>query len=226
RIDPSAEIGPLAVIGDRAVIGKRTRIAPLALIGAGVEIGADCRIGGHVSISHARLGDRVYAYPGVRIGQEGFGFTITSEGLLTVPQLGLVIVHDDVEIGANSTVDRGGLSDTVIGEGTRIDNLVQIAHGVRLGRCCVLAAQSGVAGSVVVEDFVMIGGQVGVAGHISIGRGARLAGQTGVHQDVPAGAEMGGSPAQPLRSWMRETAWLRRVTRSQGWGKTQDKKAD
>jgi UDP-3-O-[3-hydroxymyristoyl] glucosamine N-acyltransferase len=226
QIDPSAEIGPLVVIGDRVVIGKRTRIAPFALIGAGVEIGADCRIGGHVSISHAWLGDRVYVYPGARIGQEGFGFTISSEGFLTVPQLGRAIIHDDVEIGANTTVDRGGLNDTVVGAGTRIDNLVHLAHGVQLGRCCALAAQAGLAGSVIVEDFVMIGGQAGVAGHITVGCGAKLAAKSGVLHDVPPGAEMGGTPAQPLRTWMREAAWLRRVTRSQGWGKTQGKKTE
>jgi UDP-3-O-[3-hydroxymyristoyl] glucosamine N-acyltransferase len=226
RIDPSAEIGPLAVIGDRAVIGRRTRIAAHAVVGDGVRIGDDCRIGTHVSISHALLGDRVTLYPGVRIGQDGFGFAITPEGFVSVPQLGRVIIEDDVEIGANSTVDRGGLTDTVIGAGTRIDNLVMIAHGCRLGRCCVLAAHVGLAGSAIIEDFVLIGGQAGVAGHITVGRGAKLAAQSGVMQDVEAGTEMGGSPAQPSRAWMREIAWLRRVTRSQGWGKTPARKPD
>ncbi len=226
QIDPSAEIGPLCVIGDGARIGKNTRLGPLVSIGAGVEIGADCRIGSHVSISHAWLGDRIYIYPGVRIGQEGFGFAFTPEGFLTVPQLGRVIVHDDVEIGANSTVDRGGMVDTVIGGGTRIDNLVQIAHGVRIGRSCVLVAQCGISGSSVLEDFVQVGGQAGLTGHLAIGRGAKIAGQSGVMGNVPAGTEVGGTPAQPFRSWMRENALLRRMTRSQGSGKAPDRKTD
>jgi UDP-3-O-[3-hydroxymyristoyl] glucosamine N-acyltransferase len=226
RIDPSAEVGALAVIGEGAVIGRRTRIGPLASIGANVTIGADCRVGSHASISHARVGDRVYVYPGARIGQEGFGFAVTDDGFITVPQLGLVILHDDVEIGANSTVDRGGMTDTVIGAGSRIDNLVQIGHGVQMGRCCVLAGMVGISGSTILEDFVQMGGQVGVSGHVHIGRGARIAAQAGIMQDVPAGGEMGGSPGQPVRFWMREVAWLRRMTRSQGWGKTPGKKTE
>ncbi len=225
-IAASAEIGPLCVIGDGAVIGERTRIGPLASIGAAVEIGADGRIGSHVSVSHARLGDRVCLFPGVRIGQEGFGFAFTGENFLTVPQIGRVIVHDDVEIGANSTVDRGGMTDTVIGAGTRLDNLVQIGHGVRIGRCCVLVAHCAISGSCVIEDFAQLGGQVGMAGHLVIGRGAKIAAQSGIMANVAAGAELCGTPAQPIRAFMREVAWLRKVTRSQGWGKTSDKKAD
>jgi UDP-3-O-[3-hydroxymyristoyl] glucosamine N-acyltransferase len=226
RIDPSAEIGPLVAIGDRVSIGARTRIAPLAVIGEGVQIGMDCRIGANASVSHAVLGDRVYVYSGARIGQEGFGFAVTQEGFLTVPQIGRAVLGDDVEIGANTTVDRGGMTDTVIGAGTRIDNLVQIAHGVRFGRCCVVAAGTGIAGSTTVEDFVQISGQVAIAGHLVIGQGAKLAARSGVMQNVPPGAEMGGAPAQPIRVWMREVAWLRRVTRAQGWGKTPGKKTD
>lgn len=225
-IDPSAEIGPLAVIEAGAAIGKRTRIAALAVIGAGVEIGADCRIGPHASLSHARLGDRVYVYPGARIGQEGFGFAITPEGFLTVPQLGRVIVEDDVEIGANSTIDRGGMTDTVIGAGTRIDNLVQIAHGVRIGRSCALAAQVGIAGSTVIEDFVLMGGQAGAVGHLVLGRGAKVAAQTGVMNDLAPGEEVAGTPAQPRRAVLREIAYIRRMVKSPKSGPSPGKKTD
>ena len=211
EIDPTAEIGPLAIIGARVRIGPRCRIGPLAVIGDGVIMGRDCRIGTHVSVSHALLGDRVVLFPGARIGQDGFGFAITPEGFLSVPQMGRAVLEDDVEIGANSTVDRGSLHDTVIGAGTRLDNLVQIGHNCRIGRCCVLVSQSGVAGSCVLEDFVMVGGQVGIANHIRIGRGAKLAGQTGVISDVPAGAEYMGFPAAPARAFLRSVAVLRRL---------------
>ena len=226
KIHPGAEIGPLAVIEAGAVIGARTRIGPLAVIGAGVEIGADCRIAGQASVSHARLGDRVYLYPGARVGQEGFGFAITAEGFLTVPQIGRVIVGDDVEIGANSTVDRGALTDTVIGAGTRIDNLVQIAHGVRIGRCCALAAQVGIAGSTVIEDFVLMGGQSGTVGHITVGRGVKVGAQTGVMNDVAAGEEVAGSPAQPRRAILREIAYIRRMVKARPAAAGQGKKTD
>ncbi len=213
EIDPTAEIGPLAVIGAGVRIGPRCRIAPLAVIGDGVQMGRDCRIGAHVSVSHALLGDRVVLYPGARIGQDGFGFAVTSEGFLSVPQIGRAILEDDVEVGANSTVDRGSLRDTVVGAGSRLDNLVQVGHNVRIGRCCVLVAQVGVSGSTVIEDFAMLGGQVGLAGHLTVGKGARIGAQSGVIGDVPAGAEYLGSPAEPIRAFLRGVATLRRLVR-------------
>ncbi len=212
-IDPTAEVGPMAIVGAGAQIGVRCRIGPMAVIGDGVILGRDCRIGAHVSVSHALLGDRVYLYPGVRVGQEGFGFAITSEGFLDVPQIGRVVIQDDVEIGANSCIDRGSLHDTVIGAGSRLDNLVQIAHNVKIGRCCVIVAQSGISGSTTLEDFVMLGGQVGVVGHVRIGKGAKVAAQSGVINTVPAGAEVMGSPSEPMKAYLRGVATLRRLSR-------------
>ncbi len=212
-IDPSAEIGPLAVIGAGVEVGPRCCIAPLAVLGRGVVLGPDCRIGAHASISHALLGGRVYVYPGARIGQEGFGFATTPEGFRSVPQLGRVILEDDVEVGANTTIDRGSLQDTVIGAGSRLDNLVQIGHNVQLGRGCVVVAQVGIAGSTILEDHVMLGGQAGLTGHLRIGRKARIGAQAGVMSDVPAGADVVGSPAQPARAMFREIAFIRRLVR-------------
>jgi UDP-3-O-[3-hydroxymyristoyl] glucosamine N-acyltransferase len=214
-VDPSAEIGPLCVIEAGAEIGPGCRIGPCAVIGSGVVIGRDCRIGAHVSLSHALLGARVYVYPGARIGQEGFGFAPTSTGFLTAPQLGRVILEDDVEVGANTTIDRGSAQDTVIGAGSRLDNLVQIGHNVVLGRCCIIVAQVGIAGSTVLEDFVQVGGQAAMDGHLRIGRGARIGAQAGVISDTPSGAEVLGSPAQPKRDFFRQVATLKRMARRQ-----------
>ena len=210
-VDPSAEIGPFVVVEAHADIGARCRVGPGAIIGRGVRIGADCRIGAHTSISHALLGDRVSLGPGVRIGHEGFGFAPTKAGFVTVPQLGRVIVEHDVEVGANTTVDRGSAQDTVIGAGSRLDNLVQIGHNVRIGRACVIVSQAGISGSTVVEDFVMIGGQAGLTGHLTIGRAARIGAKAGVMADVPAGQEVAGAPAMPVRAFFRQTATLRRL---------------
>jgi UDP-3-O-[3-hydroxymyristoyl] glucosamine N-acyltransferase len=216
QVDPTAEIGPLAVIGAGAVIGPDCRIGAGAVIGDGVIMGGQCRVGPLASISHAILGARVYVYPGARIGQEGFGFAITAQGFLTVPQLGRVILEDDVEIGANSTVDRGAALDTVIGAGSRIDNLVQIGHGVRMGKGCVLAGQAGIAGSTVLGDFVQIGAQAGLAGHLSIGTKARIGAQCGLMSDLESGAEVVGSPAMPVREFFRNVAVLRKLARKPG----------
>jgi UDP-3-O-[3-hydroxymyristoyl] glucosamine N-acyltransferase len=216
RIDSTVEIGPLAVIGENVRIGPRGRIGAMVVIGDGVEIGCDVRIGSHASLSHTLIGDRVYIYPGVRIGQEGFGFAITQEGFHTVPQLGRVVIENDVEIGANTTVDRGALEDTVIGAGTRIDNLVQIAHNVRIGRACVIVAQVGISGSTVLEDQVVLAGQSGVAGHLRIGKGARIGAQAGVMAHVPPHSDMVGAPAQPAKAFFKETATIRRWVRNGG----------
>ena len=204
------------MIGERAEIGPRCRIGGLAVIGPGVVLGPDCRIGSHASLSHALLGARVYVYPGARIGQEGFGFAITGEGFHSVPQLCRVILEDDVEVGANTTIDRGSLQDTVIGAGSRLDNLVQIGHNARLGRGCVIVSQAGMSGSTILEDHVMVGPQAGLTGHLRIGRTARIGAQAGVMADVAAGAEVVGSPAQSRRAFFREVAILRRLAKGGG----------
>ena len=211
QVDPSAEIGPLAVIEAGAEIGPRCRVGPLAVIGPGVVLGADCRVGAGASLSHALVGARCSFYPGSRIGQDGFGFASGPGGFTSVPQLGRVLVGDDVEIGANTTVDRGSSQDTVIGAGCRIDNLVQIGHNVRLGRCCVIVGQAGISGSTVLGDFVQLGGQAGITGHLSIGDGARVGAKSGVMADVPAKAEVVGAPAMPARQFFREHATMRRI---------------
>jgi UDP-3-O-[3-hydroxymyristoyl] glucosamine N-acyltransferase len=212
-IDPTTEVGPLAVIGAGASIGPRCRIGAHAVIGAGVVVGADCRIGPHASVTHAILGARVFVYPGARIGQEGFGFAQTARGFLTVPQVGRAVLEDDVEVGANSCVDRGSLHDTVIGAGSRLDNLVQVGHNVRIGRFCAIAGQAGISGSTILEDFVMVGGQAGFIGHLKIGKGAMLGAQTGVMEDVPAGGQWVGSPSQPARQFLRQVAMVKRLAR-------------
>lgn len=219
-VDASAVVGAdcliLAgvVIGKNVKIGKRCRILPNAVISDGVEIGDDCEIGANAFLSHCLLGSRIRIYPGACIGQPGFGFAMSKTGFVTVPQLGRVLIEDDVEVGANSTIDRGAGPDTVIGRGTRIDNLVQLGHNVRLGMNCVIVAQTGISGSTKLGDFVMTGGQSGFAGHLNIGSGAKIAAQSGIMRDVPPGVEYMGSPAIPIKQYMRQVTKLARLTKS------------
>lgn len=210
KVDASAIVAPTAVIGPCAEIGAGSEVGPGAVIGPGVVLGQQCRIGANVVVSHAILGDRVRIFPGAAIGQPGFGYVPGPAGLEAIPQLGRVIIGDDVDIGTNTTIDRGAGGDTVIGSGTKIDNQVQIAHNCQIGSHCVLAAHVGISGSVTIGNFVQMGGKVGVADHLTIGDGAKLAGGSGVIKDVPAGETQGGYPARPVRDWHRQTVAVAR----------------
>jgi UDP-3-O-[3-hydroxymyristoyl] glucosamine N-acyltransferase len=214
RLEAGVVIDPAAVIGPRAEIGSGTVIGAGAVIGPDVRIGRDCAIGASTTVTHALIGDRVIIHPGARIGQDGFGHLPGPKGHRKVPQIGRVIIQDDVEIGSNSTIDRGAARDTVIGEGTKIDNLVQIAHNVEIGRHCLLAGQTGISGSTVVGDHVMMGGQVGIADNLKIGDGAMIGASSGVGTDIPAGARVVGTPAEPVRDFMRGVMALRRLRRA------------
>jgi UDP-3-O-[3-hydroxymyristoyl] glucosamine N-acyltransferase len=211
RLEAGAAIEPGAVVGAGAEIGAGTVIGPGASIGAGVRIGRDCSIGANVSLMYALLGDRVIIHPGCSIGQDGFGFVMGASGHLKVPQVGRVIIQDDVEIGAGTTIDRGAVRDTIIGEGTKIDNLVQVGHNVTIGRHCVIVAQTGISGSATLEDFVALGARVGLSNHVTIGEGAQIAALSIVNGDVPAGERWGGTPAKPMQTWFREMFVLDRL---------------
>ena len=191
-------VGPFVTVEEDVRIGDRTQIGAHVHVGRGTRIGEDCRSGPSCTVLHeVSIGNRVRLYSGVRLGVEGFGYTQGPNGLHRIPQVGGCIIGDDVDIGANCTVDRGSLGDTVIGNGTKIDNLVHIAHNVRVGEHCVIVAQVGVAGSVDIGDGAQLAGQAGISGHLSIGAGAKIAAQAGVIGDVPAGAVYSGYPARP-----------------------------
>lgn len=214
QLGEGVSIGSGAVIGEQVVIGAHTSIGPNTVIANGVMIGEHCTIGALCSISHSIVGNRVILHRGIHIGQDGFGFALGRDGHIKVPQLGRVIIGDDVEIGSGTTIDRGTGPDTQIGDGTKIDNLVQIGHNVQIGRRAVIVAQVGISGSTRIGDGVVIGGQCGIAGHLKIGPGVKIAAQSGVMNDLPAGGSYGGAPAIPAVEWHRQTIALTRLAKT------------
>lgn len=218
-VHPNAKIGrdviicAGAVVQSGAEIGDGSCIGPNAVIGKNVILGQGCRVGAGASISHAVVGQHVVIGPGARIGQAGFGFFMDQKGHVPVPQLGRVVIEDKVDIGANTTIDRAGLGDTFIGFGTRIDNLVQIAHGVKLGRHCVIVAQVGISGSTELGNFVIAAGQAGLAGHLKVGDGAKIAAQSGIMRDIKPGEAVAGTPAVPVTQWHRQTVVMDRLVK-------------
>jgi UDP-3-O-[3-hydroxymyristoyl] glucosamine N-acyltransferase len=220
HIDPSARlesgvtVEPGAVIGPRTEIGSGTIIGAACVIGTDVRIGRDCSIGAGAVLTNTLVGDRVIIHPGCKVGQDGFGFVMSGSGHLKVPQVGRVIIQDDVEIGAGTAIDRGGIRDTVIGEGTKIDNLVQIGHNVSIGRHCIVVAHTGISGSSTLEDFVVLGARVGVNNDVTVGEGAQIAAISNVNGNVPPGARWGGTPAKPVKQWFREVMAVERLARA------------
>ncbi len=215
KLEPDVTVDPFAVIGPLAKVGAGTLIGAHTVIGPGVRIGSHCSIGANCTLTHAQVGDRVIIHSGCGIGQDGFGHLLNAKGHVKVPQVGSVIIHDDVEIGSGTQIDRGGIRDTVIGEGTKIDNLCQIGHNCVIGRHCIIVAQSGLSGSVTLEDFVVLGPRTGIIPHITVGKGAITASRSTVYENIPAGAFWGGFPAKPKRQWMREVVTLRRLAASE-----------
>ncbi|MBZ0218506.1 MAG: UDP-3-O-(3-hydroxymyristoyl)glucosamine N-acyltransferase [Fimbriimonadaceae bacterium] len=211
NLEENVTVEASAIVGARAQIGRGSIICAGAVISAGVSLGRNCSIGPGVVVSHAMIGDNVVIHAGARIGQDGFGYVMGADGHQKIPQIGRVIIQRNVEIGANSTIDRGALRDTVVGEGTKIDNLVQIAHNVVIGRHCVIAGLAGISGSCVLEDFVAIGGSAGIADHVHIGQGAQVGAASGVKDNIPAGARWAGTPARPAMERAREYFALKKL---------------
>jgi UDP-3-O-[3-hydroxymyristoyl] glucosamine N-acyltransferase len=213
RLEEDVILGAGVVIGPGAEIGSGTVIGANTVIGAGVAIGRDCVIGAGCVVECAYIGNEVVLQSGVVIGSEGFGFQLKPERHKKIPQLGRVIVQDRVALGANTTIDRGTLSDTVIGEGTKIDNLVQVGHNCRIGRNCVISGMCGLSGSTVLEDGVVMGGGAGTAGHLTVGRGTLVLARSGVSHSFPAGSNIAGAPAQDVKLWKREIVATRRLAK-------------
>lgn len=213
-LEGDVNVGPGAIVGDGVEIGSGSRIGPNAVIAQNCKIGRNTHIGANCTIQYALIGDRVLIHPNVAIGQDGFGYMPGPKGITKMPQLGRVIIQDDVDLGAGTCVDRGTLDDTVIGQGSKLDNLVQVAHNVTIGMHTVVAAQAGFSGSATIGDLCRIGGSVGIADQVTLGNRVEIAATSGVMNDVPDGETWGGTPAQPLRSFFRELATLRRLAKA------------
>lgn len=216
KIHPSAKIGQGCFIGDyvvveeNAVVGDNCRLEAGCYIGRSCVLGNNCRIGVGAYVSYTKMGNNCYIYSGARLGTDGFGFNFINGQHVRIPQVGLLIIGNDVEVGANTCIDRGALGDTVIGDGCRIDNLVQIAHNDKMGRGCVIVSQTGIAGSCTFGDYVVTGGQAGIADHINIGTGAQVAAQSGIMRDIEPGTVVMGSPAVPFKDFMRQVSFLQK----------------
>jgi len=214
QIEDGVIIEPGVIIGQEARIGSGTRISAGAVIGYRSYIGRDCKIGPNVNLAASIIGNDVTIHQGASIGQDGFGFAMGPGGHLKVPQIGRVVIQDHVEIGANTTIDRGALKDTIIGEGAKIDNLVQIGHNAVIGRHCVIVAQVGISGSSILEDYVVFGGQSACIGHVTVGMGAQVAANGKVSKSIAAGEIVSGAPAVPIKQWKRELIALRRLAKT------------
>lgn len=210
KIGKGCFIGPHAVVEDDVTIGDNCIIEANAVISRGCKIGNNCRIGNNASIAYCLMGNDCYIYTGARIGQDGFGFSVVDGQHKRIPQIGRVIIGNDVEIGANTCIDRGALDDTIIGNGCRVDNLVQIAHNDKIGNYCILVAQTGIAGSCTFGDYVVCGGQTGFADHLNVGSGAQIGAQSGVMRDIEPGAIVMGTPTVPFKDFMRQVAFLQK----------------
>lgn len=218
HVEEGAIIEPGAVIGAGSAVGSGTVIAPNAVVGKNCRIGRNGYVGPGASVQYALVGDRCVIHAGARIGQDGFGFVPGAKGPERMPQIGRVILQDDVEVGANTTIDRGAMTDTILGEGTKVDNLVQIGHNVKIGRGCIIAGHCGLSGSCVLGDFVMLGGRVGLADHITIGSGSRIAAGSGVMNNVPPGERWAGYPASPFREHFRQVSAVRSLAKKSRGG--------